>query len=154
MPYDSRTRLDPRPLLTADPATINQILPPDLAALTAPIVASRAMLDLGADWDGEGSPGYKENTWLRAIDFLIGNALGLWEELSVAVPPLKIGKGPGGSIDLHWRTPDRELLINIPPGQDSPADYYGDDQHGGHVVKGTLDPSGDNLWLLMWLTTV
>jgi hypothetical protein len=80
-------------------------------------------------------------------------ALGLWEEFGVSAPAPKIGKGPVGSIDLHWRTPGRELLVNIPPDVTAPADYYGDDRHGGHVVKGTLDPAEDNLWLLMWLTT-
>jgi hypothetical protein len=151
MSHGSRTRLDPKPLLTAPPAMIEQMLPPGLGAVAAPIVASRAMLALGDDWDGEGSPGYQETTWLRAVDFLVGSALGLWEEFGVSAPVPKIRKGPAGSVDVHWRTTDRELLVNVPPG-DGPADYYGDDHGGGHVVKGTLDPSEDNLWLLMWLT--
>jgi hypothetical protein len=109
------------------------------------------MLDLADDWDDAGSPGYDKRTWLRAVDFLIGNALVYWEEHSIAVPTPKLRKGPAGSIDLHWRERDRELLINIPAREGAPADYYGDDRAAGHIVKGTLDPSEDNLWLLMWL---
>ena len=109
------------------------------------------MLDLADDWDGEGSPGYEETTWQRAVDFLVRNAARLYAEYGVLIEGPKIRKGPRGSIDLHWRTPTRELLLNVPADVDALADYYGDDGAGGHVIKGTLNPTEENAWLLMWL---
>ncbi|HEY7036967.1 MAG TPA: hypothetical protein VH482_36900 [Thermomicrobiales bacterium] len=152
MAQRSRTRIDPKTFLKDDREAIERMLPPALAPIASAVLASRAMLDLPDDWDGEGSPGYREGTWLRAVEFAVGNALGFWEEYGVAVPAPKLRKGPVGSVDLHWRGTDRELLVNIPSEETAAADYYGDDLAGGHVAKGTLDPTEDNFWLLMWLT--
>lgn len=124
-----------------------------LADLAKEISASQAMLDLEDDWDGEGSPSYAEATWQRTVGFLAHGAIRLYGGRGIALPVPKIRKGPMGSIDLHWRTPTRELLVNIPADAAALADYYGDDRVGGHVVKGTMDPAEDNDWLLMWLAT-
>lgn len=120
--------------------------------IAAAIEASRAMLDLPDDWDGEGSPAYDEATWQRAVHFLVRHVLSFWEEYGTVPEAPKVRKGPQGSIDLHWRTANRELLINIPVAISEPIDFYGDDREGGHQVKGTLDPAETNLWLLRWLT--
>lgn len=152
MARDSRTRINPTAFLVDDHRAIERVLPGPLAPVAAAIAPSKAMLDLPDDWDGEGSPGYREETWLRAVAFLVDNALGFLEEQGETIPAPKLRKGPAGSIDLHWREPDRDLLINIPAQEGSAADYYGDDRAGGHIVKGTLDPAEDNFWLLMWLT--
>ena len=111
------------------------------------------MLDLPDDWDGEGSPRYEEATWRRAVEFLLGNALRIWEEQGVVVPTPKVRKGPQGSVDLHWRTPTRELLINVPADPDAQADYYGDDGTSGHRIKGTLDLAREGHQPLLWLAT-
>lgn len=124
-----------------------------LVDLVKEISASRAILDLQDDWDGEGSPGYAEATWQRAVGCLARGAIRLYAGRGIALPVPKIRKGPMGGIDLHWRTSTRELLVHIPADGGAPADYYGDDRAGGHVVKGTLDPAEENDWLLMWLAT-
>lgn len=111
---------------------------------------SRSILDLEDDWDGEGSPAYAEDTWNRAIEFLIGNAQRLKNIWGIWIAAPSISPGPDGSIDLHWKTESRELLINIPADLNQPAGFYGDDNEK-HRVKGTLEPSGRNEWLLMWL---
>jgi hypothetical protein len=134
-------------------ATFEDDLPPALAGLAAAVEASRSMLDLTDDWDGEGSPGYDEATWRRAVDFLLGSALMIWHAHGVAIPAPKVRKGPLGSIDLHWRTPTRELLINVPAAAGDLADYYCDDGAGGHPVQGTLDPAREGDDLLLWLAT-
>lgn len=121
--------------------------------LAAEIDASRSMLELEDDWDGEGSPGYDEATWQRAVDFLVRNALWLNNEYGVDLQSPRIRKGPRGSIDLHWRVTDRELLVNIPAEYGSPADYYGDDGAGRQQIKGTLDPEKQGYHLMLWLTT-
>jgi hypothetical protein len=126
-------------------------LPETLRHLAEEMQRSRALLDLPDDWDEEGSPAYAETTWLRAAGFLAENASRLWEEYGVVIEAPRIRKGPEGSIDLDWRTPRRELLINVPTAPEEPAAYYGDDGSGGHSIKGTLDTSARNQWLLMWL---
>lgn len=126
-------------------------LSPHLGHVANAIESSRAMLELPDDWDGQGSPAYDEATWQRAADFLTTNAHCLLDEYGIAVEALKVRKGPLGSIDLHWRTPAPELLVNVPVAADEPIDFYGDDRHGGHHVKGALDLAEVNHWLLMWL---
>lgn len=126
-------------------------LPPALTHLGTALESSRPMLDLQEDWDGQGSPGYREATWRRASDFLLGSALRLWQECDARTPAPTVRKGPWGSIDLHWKTPTRELLINVPADPTEPADYYGDDGSDGQPIKGTLDLEQDGDHLLRWL---
>jgi hypothetical protein len=128
------------------------VLPSPLARLGEAIEASRSMLDLPDDWDGEGSPAYDPATWRRAVDFLVEHAVRFWRESGVVIPAPKVRKGPHGTIDLHWRMPGHELLINV-PAADEPADYYGDDGADGRRIEGTLDPATYHRWLLQWLTT-
>jgi hypothetical protein len=66
----------------------------------------------------------------------------------------KILPGPHGSIDLHWKMPKRELLINIPANPEEPGSYYGDDREEGteNAIRGkNLDVSANNEWIFMWL---
>ena len=148
-----------RELIDDDPHEIEQdlrlhgfILPAALRHLAVEIERSRSMLDLPDDWDEAGSPGYAEATWERAVGFLVRNASWLWRDYGVPIQAPRIRKGPDGSIDLDWRTPGHELLVNVPADPNESATYYGDDGAGRHQVKGSLDTSAPNQWLLMWLT--
>lgn len=114
------------------------------------IERSRNILQLGEDWDGEGSPGYEADTWKRATTFLREAALALWVVHHIRLDTPSISPGPDGSIDIHWKSGERELLINIPANNTEPGTFYGDNKVG-QIVKGALDISSDNLWLLMWL---
>ena len=113
---------------------------------------SRYILDLEDDWDEEGSPRFQKTTWKRATDFVLQVVSsfrrqpgGFWVE------PPRILPGPKGSIDIHWKTSKRELLINVPEDTGEPADYYGS---GGltDIIKGKLEISVKNEWILTWLT--
>jgi hypothetical protein len=120
------------------------------------IEQSKYILAFKDDWDEEDSPAYRSSTWERATVFLSRGARQLWEENHLSLDAPKILPGPAGSIDLHWKTTRRELLINIPDAPGEPANFYGDDssshdQRPGQTVKGILDTSKDNQWLLMWL---
>jgi hypothetical protein len=120
------------------------------------IEQSKNILAFKDDWDGEGSPAYKAATWQRAAAFLRHSALQLWQAHQVILDAPKILPGPIGSIDLHWKTDRREVLINIPEALDEPENFYGDDSVStdhllGQMVKGILDTSKDSQWLLMWL---
>jgi hypothetical protein len=74
------------------------------------------------------------------------NALKLWRSRKTCFDPTKIVAGPEGSIDLHWKTADRELLINIPARSEEPIAYYGDDraERTKNAVRGNnLESSTD-----------
>jgi hypothetical protein len=125
-------------------------LPAESDRLLDAITKSRKMLDWADDWDGEGSVGYSEATWNRARDFILHNASRLWRICLVIISTPRISPGPDGSIDIHWKTGESELLINIPVDLSEPATYYGDNK-AGQIVKGNLDTQANNQWLLMWL---
>ena len=129
--------------------------PPAIKNLIDAIQQSRVILQFEDDWDGEGSPGYSESTWNRAQNFLLKNALQLWRRHKTCFDPPTIQPGPHGSIDLHWRTPKRELLINVPFNLKEPISYYGDDRDEGteNAIRGKNldDASGDTEWIFLWL---
>lgn len=127
---------------------------PPINSLIHAIQGSRNIMELEDDWDEEGSPGYSQSTWNRAVKFLLANALILWRRHKVCFGAPRILPGPYGSIDLHWRTPKRELLINVPADAEEPASYYGDDREEGteNAIRGKkLDSSPDSEWIFLWL---
>ncbi len=153
MAISTPIRVDPTPFLVADRDAIAAALPEPLAPLAEAIVVSRRILEWPDDWDDEGSPGYDERVWLRAVGFLLSNAVRLWNDRGLAVAAPDIDPGAYGSIALDWRLPRHELLLVIPVGPDEPHRFYGHDGAFEHAVKGALDPDGDNSWLLSWLMT-
>lgn len=123
----------------------------DSAEINRVVGESRQLLDLEDNWDGEGASGYLKETLTRATDFLIKQWRRLWESERRNLPPPRIGPGPDGSIDLHWKGDGYELLVNIPRDGGTPASFYGDD-HGSLYIEGTLDTSTYNQGLLTWLS--
>ena len=119
--------------------------------LAVAIRASRYILDLEDNWDEEGSLRFNEGTWIRATHFVKQVALSFRQSSGIWVDPPRILPGPKASIDIHWKTSKRELLINIPEDKKEPADYYGS---GGltDIIKGKLETSAKNEWILAWLT--
>lgn len=125
-------------------------LPPQLRPINKAIDGSRAILALPDDWDGEGSAAYSPATWQRATAFLWRNALRIWKRDGIEIAVPRIGPGPEGSIDLHWKLHEREVLLNVPAVADEPMTFYGDD-HDNDVVKGTLPGDRYHEWLFLWL---
>src|SRR5438874_1936235 len=64
--------------------------------------ASKRILELPENWDEEGSEAYDHATVKRAEDFLVENAIRLWELYSAKISAPKILPGPGKSIDILW----------------------------------------------------
>jgi hypothetical protein len=60
-----------------------------------------------------------------------------------------IQPGPAGSVDLHWKTSERELLINVPADPAESITFYGDD-YGEGVLKGAIEPGRAPVGLLLW----
>ncbi len=120
--------------------------------LKAEIEQARRILELEDDWDGEGSPGYSEETFNRAVAFLTTYVEGLWESCGMPLPIPRIGPGPDGSIDLHWKQPSWELLVNIPTDPNEAASYSGEDDEG-HQSRGFLGTEKFNSrFARTWLT--
>jgi len=118
--------------------------------LNAEIERATRILELEDDWDGEGSSGYTEDTFNRAVEFLTEHSKGLWELCGSLLPVPRIGPGPDGSIDLHWKLPSHELLVNIPSDPNEVPTFYGDN-YGALKNRGTLEPKKFNAEIVPWL---
>jgi hypothetical protein len=124
---------------------------PDIdSRITEAIETSRYILAYEDNWDDEGSLGYQEATWLRATNFIKEASISYQKVCGTWAAPPRILPGPDGSIDIHWKTPIREVLINVPANDETLAGYYGS-SNSNITIKGKLDPSAQNLWLLAWL---
>jgi hypothetical protein len=130
-------------------------VPPPLAPLAEAIERSREILRLEDDWDGEGSPAYREADWQRAVCFLLAGAAGLHEQHGLVAITPQIFNGPDGSIELLWEHQSRRLLLNVPAG-DGQVTLYGRDASAPDrfEVKGALDPTAPDhrfAILMIWL---
>jgi hypothetical protein len=123
-----------------------------LRQVSGAVQSSRELLGLGEGWNGEEASAISEETWRRATEFLSRNAQFLWSEHGVRIEAPRIVPVPDGTLDIHWKVAERELLVNIPAKVGERAKYYGDDGAGHHVVEGDLDTAAANHWLLMWLS--
>ena len=135
------------------PDKISVHLPPEIISLRKAIEKSRSILEQKEDWDDAES--VSESTWNRAAQFLMRNALKLWRSHKTCFDPPKIRAVGDGTIDLHWKSPTRELLISVPTGSQEPIGYYGDDRAEGttNAVRGKdLESSKDAEWIFLWLT--
>jgi len=129
---------------TVDSAQVADVL------LEEEIERAESMLDLEADFDGEGSPAYTEDTFDLAAEFLRLHSRYFWEHCEKYSPVPKITPGPNGSIDLHWKLESRELLVNIPADVHEPAVYYGDN-YGVEKIRGSVDPKKISYVIATWL---
>jgi len=107
-------------------------------------------LNLQHVWDSEGGNAYTEDTLNRTIAFLMVQSDWLWDVYGVKAPVPMIGPGPNGTIDLYWKQPAWELLINIPAGSSEPATFYGHN-YGSQKIKGSFDPDKVTGGIIEWL---
>lgn len=114
------------------------------------IKTSEFILGLPENWDEEGSPKYLKETWNAATQFVRKTALLYKKEVGKWINAPKITPGPDGSIDVRWKNSKRSILVNFPANSITPADFYGSDKQID-VIKGTLNLSSQNHWILQWL---
>lgn len=121
-----------------------------IALVEGAIETSRKILEVEENWDGEGSPAYSESNWKRATRFVREITVPFITQRKELAPP-NISGGPDGSIDVRWTAERRTMLLNFPPDEAAPPDFFGHDR-GHDSIKGTLDLTSHNQWLLLWLT--
>lgn len=95
---------------------------------------------------------YSKGTLDRAVAFLIVQSIKLRETCGLPTPVPNIDLGPNGSIDLHWKRSNWELLVNVPADANRLAAFYGDN-YGSQKIKGTFDLNNFNYGLAEWLMT-
>lgn len=116
------------------------------------IERSKPMLEWADDWDDNGTKAFEQGTWDRVMRVLQA----LWDcaRMKELIPAPDIGPCSGGSIDLHWCFPGRELLINVPEDPNEACGYYGD--NNGPIdaladrIKGELFEHDTNQLDLIW----
>ena len=78
------------------------------------------MLELGDDWDDEGSPGYEEAIpGFARLQFVADSATRFWRSVGTVPPTPWITNGPDGSVDIVWEAGSRRVLISVPAQDDS-----------------------------------
>ena len=111
------------------------------------IEASREVLELEDNWDGEGSEGYTMVTWNAAVGLVRG--LRHLASLFGQLPPPEIGPAEGGSLDLHWDLSTGSMLINVGAGANHPCTYFGQSVDGT-TLAGKLELT-DIRFVAAWL---
>lgn len=141
-------------IAVAEPRRVYGVVVPNhLAHFVPAMERSRAMLDLEDDWDGEGSPGYAEETWRRAVGIALESAKHAPSAPQEPLPTPAFSKGPDGSVDVLWRANAKRVMINVPAEAGEPITYHGFDRDNARrEIKGLLDPTDANGWIVAWLT--
>jgi hypothetical protein len=80
------------------------------ARLEQEVASAASMLDLLPDWDDAGAEVIDRSTWARAVGFLRATAQAVFRQCGKVIPVPRITPSPDGSIDIHWRNEEFELL--------------------------------------------
>jgi hypothetical protein len=113
------------------------------------VTASAEILNCRDDSD-DGFVSYSQATIDRAIRLLTPYIELAADTLGATVPFPKLLPGPSGSIDIHWKNDEKELIVNIPADQTASALFYGDD-YGKFFIKGSMDTTSLHPSVLSWL---
>jgi hypothetical protein len=122
-------------------------------ALRTVIAESLTLLDLKDNWDREGSSGYSQSTWQRAVSFLVAQWSQFLKEMGHPMEIPSILPDANGSIDLWWDTKEFQLLISIPGSELLPASYYGH-KHRKEKIEYAFDSSKPDRRLIRWMAKV
>jgi len=140
-------REQPASVMLETPRQVLELFRPGLHAA---IMESRQLLELETDWDCAGSRGYREETWQRAIAFLVRFSAELSDDLDVETSDIEIMPGSNGNIDFELFVGSRRLLFSVHEADAHMVRFFGHDPDRRNVVKGTLDPTGEIDWLVAW----
>jgi hypothetical protein len=112
---------------------------------------ARELTGLADNWDDEGSLGYSIETWRRVRRFLLLQSSLSAKVFQMELPIPQINPADQGSMDVFWRLPRRQLLVNFPKQSESPITYYGRDETGRNTVTGRTQDSDPRQDLVAWL---
>lgn len=118
--------------------------------LQAELERAEAKLEYIGGAEEEEVPVYSKDAFRRASIFLKAQSAQFRKMYYVPAPFPDIGPGPDGSIDLHWKRNNWELLVNIPADSNELAAFYGDN-YGTHKIKGSFDPTTFDYGIIMCL---
>jgi len=100
--------------------------------------------------DDEDAPAFDRETLARAVGFLNAQSAEIRRMYGSFPPVPNIAPGPNMSVDLHWKTTNWELLVNIPASREKLATFYGDN-YGTQRVKGSFDLTAFNYGIISWM---
>ncbi len=127
-------------------------LPAEIYGVIDAIENSRRILEHCDDWDGEGSPAYKYETWRNAIELIAGATNAFWIRNRSEIPAPLIHEGPEGSIDITWRLGQKEMVLNIEPGPSACFTFSGLDRSDKSLtLVGEQRALSNHGWILEWL---
>jgi hypothetical protein len=102
--------------------------------LTKTDKALREMTELLDDWDDGGGKAIS-----RALETRVRIFLRMLEDSarkrSATITTPEVTPGPGESVDIHFKTPVREMLINVKDGVEL-ASFYGENLDKTSTTKG------------------
>lgn len=112
---------------------------------------SSKILTFKGDPEDESFVPCTKDTLDRAIGFLRFYARWMVTMYTSEIPTPVLTPGPCGSIDIHWKNPNKELLVNIPRESNAPMLFYGDD-YNQIFIKGSLKSDAKlHPSIMMWL---
>lgn len=108
------------------------------------------IVDLDDDWDEAGAAGYHVSVLDRARAVLEQMSQEASRALSDKLPMPDVNPAQEGSIDLFWRLEDRDLLMNVPVGDES-ISFFGR-REDGNTISGLIAGTSrmDVIVWLMW----
>jgi hypothetical protein len=139
--------LRPQPVFFVTINGNKRAIPIELKGIKKSIDLSGYILDLEENWDDEGASAYTQETWNRAISFLVDFSLLVFHSAGKTIPAPQITHSVEGSIDIFWETDTFYLLVNVPQGEE-PITYFGDDRVG-NTSKGTISQAKKGFALAM-----
>lgn len=129
-------------------------LPAQLQHIAEGLNASRRLVLLPDNWDGEGSKGCEGAVWERATRTLITQALGALSTLDLVVRmPIMMPDCEGG-IDILWESPDYALVLNVPDDPAESITFFGNSVSDPDSTKTTgelLPENSPHPGVLSWL---
>jgi hypothetical protein len=112
---------------------------------------SRRLLHFVEDWDGDNSPGYRQETWELAVDFVLRFLADLDERFSIAHDAIELMPGSYGNIDVEIVFGARRIFFSFPADQTAAIRFFARDDESRDEIKGSLSTSTRVDWLIGWL---
>jgi hypothetical protein len=121
-----------------------------LGRVVEAIAEALPITELPENWDEQGALPISRDTWGKAINLLMEYAGYIAEHYLLTLSAPQIDAVPDGSIDLFWKEPKAQLLINVKPGT-AIAGFYGDTYTEDDKIKGKIPLEGIKEYLAVWM---